>query len=582
MTIRNKDTATVYQELPDWAQRAWQKMLAQIQEFRPDVVVLTARKMPRVVEVLRTHLGEHAIVISDLAIPFSSDCLADARVAILDDVVNVGSTLEHIAELVQQRSPSAIRLFSLAARTSNGVKTSREIIFGHPAELTEKEYVSYVRTVPAVISHICKPYDLVFPVLQARYQIPFRSATDVVGFLERKFEVQNVRVIPTPYANSPIRRVSLLLSTENTQPHIKLRLFFNDATGSCCIVPMVIPHCIEEGNMPVRLPWVLGVRNRLKEALPSESAVSSEALSSILLFTSSLDWFFSGEISDYFDSFLQFEKDPFSIPDAKAVFGLKVEGILAEMLPEMSNYKELVSPNETKTQDFAELGNSPFLENFQTDSLVENAVKILKQNGLPSSNHGIDCYGYLLALMEALSKLVGGERPNEYKAVWPYTLEEINKNPYLRLRIGPTFTDIVAICARMYELMTNLHSTPVNLAKTLSVTLDALIDQGAIVPTFANYEGKIFRIYRRGEGPGQDVCDKVLFAIATQDKPFSVTRIAKILATLSHSQEYHKLLESSARTRGLVGGVPKTVVGAEPDNIATYIRNTGQLKAIEK
>lgn len=557
-------------------------MLVQIQEFHPDVVILTARKMPRVVEALQTHLGDSAIVISDLAIPFSSDSLANARVAILDDVVNVGSTLEHIAELVQQRSPATIRLFSLAARTSNGSKTSREIFYGHPATLTDKEYSSYVRTVPAVISHVCKPYDLVFPVLQARYQIPLRAATDVFSLLEQKFGDQNVQVIPTPYANSPIRRVSILLSTENTLPHKKLRLFFNDKTGSCCIVPMVIPPCIEEANMPASLPWVLAIRNQLKNSLKDESAVALEALSAILIFTASLDWFFSDEIAVFFNSFLHFEKSPFSIPDAEALFGLRIEGVSTEALPLICNGDSAIPANEMGVQKLPATINSPFLNEFQTDSLVENAVELLKRSGLPSLNSGIDCYSYLIALMGALSELVGGEKPSEYKAVWPYSKEEIDRNPYLRLRIGPTFPDIVTICARMYKLMTNLDSPPVHLAKTLSVTLDALIDQGAIVPTFANYEEKAFRIYRRGEGPGQDVCDKVLFALATQERPFSVTRIAKVLATLSHSQKYHKLLESSARTRGLVGGSRKTVFGAEPANIPTYLRNTGQIKIIEK
>lgn len=571
-----------YQELPDWAQRAWQLMIAKIQEFRPDVVVLTARKMPRVVEGLQTYFGEHAIVISDLAIPFSSSCLANARVAVIDDVVNVGSTLEHIAKLVQRQSPAAIRFFSLAARTPKALKKSIDIFYGHSAPLTETDYSSYVRTVPAVISHICKPYDLVFPVIQARYQIPFRSTVGIVDLLEQKYGKDSVQVIPTPYVNSPIRRVSLLFNTEDELLHKKLRLIFNDQTQTCCIVPMVIPHCIEESSMPVYLPWVIDLRNRLTASLNDLSVYTSEPKSSILLFTTSLDWFLSSSSIEYFNQFLQFDTDPFSICDAKAVFGLQIERILKEM-PSV-NYKctEHHLIREVVAHDIPESIGSPFLEGIQDEKLAEDAVTLLRTKGIPISDAGIDCYGYLLALMGALSNLVGGEKPSEYKAVWPYSKEQIDRNPYLRLRIGPTFSDILSLISKMYKLLSNLNSTPTHLADALSITLDALIDQGAIVPTFGNYNNKVYRVYRRGEGPGQDICDKVVFAIGTQEKPISVTRLAKVLATFSHSQKYHKFLKSSACTRGCIGGCHKTVLGSEPENIPTYLRNTGQLKAVEK
>jgi hypothetical protein len=205
----------IYQELPEWARRAWERLFDMVQEFGPNVVVLTARKMPRICEGLQVHFGDQLIVISDLAVPFSSLYLAGARVAIVDDVVNFGSTLEQVAGVVEKYSPAAVKLFSLSRRTSTAAVSTREISYAHPVALDEKDYSGYVRTVPAAISHVCKPYDLAFPVLRGRYRMPFCSSVEIVESLRREFDNQVLQVIPSPYANSPIRRVSLLLSEDS-------------------------------------------------------------------------------------------------------------------------------------------------------------------------------------------------------------------------------------------------------------------------------------------------------------------------------------------------------------------------------
>jgi hypothetical protein len=221
--------------------------------------------------------------------------------------------------------------------------------------------------------------------------------------------------------------------------------------------------------------------------------------------------------------------------------------------------------------------HSPFLDRFDVDKLLALAIKKLEKGGVQPLDGSMDCYSYVLAIIDALSVLVGTERPADYKLNWPYRPEEILENVYLRLRIGPTFFDLLRLCQRIHRTLAGSELEQSILNAALSVTLDALIDQGALVPTFANYEGKTFRIYRRGEAPGQDAVDAVLFAFAAYPKPLSVTRLAKILSVLSYSEKYHELLESSAKTRGCVGAARRTVLGAEPDNIATYLRNTGQI-----
>lgn len=538
-----------------------------VREFGPDVVVLTARKMPRICEGLQMHFGEHVLVISDLAVPFSSAYLSSARVAIVDDVVNVGSTLDHVESVVQKHSPAAVKLFSLARRPS----TSSQIIsYAHPIPLNEDDYSGYVRTVPAAISHLCKPYDLAFPVLRGQYRIPFRSAAQIVESLRQSFDSEAFHSIPSPYANSPIRRVSVLFPEEENSSARKLRLYFDDATGTCSIVPMLLPHCVAEAGMPVTLRWVAALREQLTGCLVTGTSFDdTDGLAAVALFTSSLDWFWSSDVHGQLQSFLNLEAEPFSLIDARTIFGPKIQTAFGGCERDESSQRL----DSSATVQL--LTKSPFLHRFDVEQLVRIAVNRLNNDRVTPSDSTIDCYSYLLATVAALAELVGTEDPRHYKLSWPYSKDEILQNPYLRLRIGPTIPDIAVICAQIHRAVTGLAPVSGDFIREVSITLDALIDQGAIVPTFANYEGNTFRIYRRGEAPGQDVCDKVVFSLAAHNRPISVTRLAKVLAVLSHSQKYHDILQSSARTRGLVAGVPKNAFGAEPDNIATYLRNPG-------
>ena len=94
----------------------WADLCAEIRDFNPDYVVLIARKMPRLVDVVQLDLGRSAICISDYAVPFVRSELANARVAIVDDLWNVGTTMLHVKERVRRANPRAIKLFALGAK----------------------------------------------------------------------------------------------------------------------------------------------------------------------------------------------------------------------------------------------------------------------------------------------------------------------------------------------------------------------------------------------------------------------------------------------------------------------------------
>ncbi len=150
---------------------AWATLADKVREFDPDVVVLVARKMPRLMEALHLDLGSNAICVSDKAIPFVQKDLRNARVAIVDDVWNVGTTMLHARDKVLAAGPSTIRLFALSAKDMNEARRQGvNLILG--GSLPEDQYKTLVGSVPRVLKLMAKPYDVDFPIIQTLLSAP--------------------------------------------------------------------------------------------------------------------------------------------------------------------------------------------------------------------------------------------------------------------------------------------------------------------------------------------------------------------------------------------------------------------------
>lgn len=117
--ITNIDAGqTAAQAAQDLLGSDWMGLAQLVQNSQPDVVVLIARKMPRLAELLGLRFGENCKVISDLAVPYSTDELAGARVAIVDDIVNVGTTMARANQASLAAGAIDTRMFALARRNS--------------------------------------------------------------------------------------------------------------------------------------------------------------------------------------------------------------------------------------------------------------------------------------------------------------------------------------------------------------------------------------------------------------------------------------------------------------------------------
>ena len=125
-----------------------------------------------------------------------------------------------------------------------------------------------------------------------------------------------------------------------------------------------------------------------------------------------------------------------------------------------------------------------------------NAYKNLDEN-LKVTNTD-DCklfFDFFIKFFINLGNLVGEDYSSKYKfndSDYLQNLNQVNENKYLRLRVGPTFNELLHLMNYYFENK-KINITNNHLHNLLSKTLDRQIDQGFIVPVFDCYGRQIFR-----------------------------------------------------------------------------------------
>jgi hypothetical protein len=166
--------------------QAWAQLTNAVQQFDPDVVVLVARKMPRLVNPLRLNFGPRAVAISDQAISFVLSELKEARVAIVDDVWNVGSTMLHARDRTLNAQPRTIKLFALAAKDAESAqKAGVNLVM--LTSLSAEQRRSFIDSVPRALRLSFNPFDVDFPIIQCLIRAPYRTWEDCWAWLQSHF-----------------------------------------------------------------------------------------------------------------------------------------------------------------------------------------------------------------------------------------------------------------------------------------------------------------------------------------------------------------------------------------------------------
>lgn len=545
----------------------WQDLAAHVRAYNPDVVVLVARKMPRIREALGLDFGSGAFEITDLAIPFCHSALYRSRVAIVDDVINRGTTVENARQQVMACGARDVAFFALA-KTERAHLPESDLYCARQIPLRDGELRDLASKVPDALRIVNKPFDLGFPVIPCSFAVPFRTCTDIHAWLLRTFgpDVVHNPTAPLGYDHQ-LRRFSVDLGIG--KPGLrKIRLYLDETTSECNLVPFDVPSVLSSDKRGLRRPEALSLDALLREALaqaPSGATLwPDEASTRARLFVGSLE--LGIEALDALQEVLV-AREPglFSASDAGWAFG--------PVIARTRYANEGDGVCEPGLTDVEDVSVSPFLsrcQEFEHGLFLENIRKRIPDGlGLVATEMLFD------AFFLELSRLVGATNHDEYALSWPYTIEQVRENPYLRLRIGPTFDDLVALLSTMLPSSVETRS----LRSVMSDMLDRFIDEGVVVPTIASYDGKLYRVYRKGENDHRDkAVQRTLLALDHLGRPISRTRMAKILTILTYSSRVDTCLVPSAEARGNVSMLQPDLLSQEEAELTRYLRDTGYIK----
>jgi len=546
---------------------SWAELCRRVNAWRPDVVVLVARKMPRVSEYLRFDFGRECLVISDLAIPFAHRELRRARVAIVDDVVNVGTTVRHACDCALASGAMDARVFALGR--SQEYEATVPLECAHPDVLPAESYRKLVRWIPSALRTLAKPFEVEFPVIRCRFALPFNSSVQILRWLRDRFGSECVHDLT---AGHPLRRVTVDLPNANAE-NTKLRLYLDDGAGVCNLVPFAVPQSLScfpaPGCRLARQLLVAGLK-ALESCPPAAQLWEEESTIRLQMFASSLDAGV-GALDDLGEVLVATQVSVCDPSDARLLFGPRVAEAL-NAAPNPASIDPYPLPSATPVRSESE--TLPFFSH--CDKLAEHHFLDLVRRDASAS----DPCSIFASVFDALARLVGALDPSKYALTWPYSYEDIARRPYLRLRIGPTFQDLVAI---MDALVPDDLPVALPTRNLVSAMLDDGIDSGAVVPTIAHYDGHAYRIYRKGENDLRDeAVDRIAYAWLNYGKPMTLTRLAKINAILAYSNCIPQTLVPCTLERGNSASLQTTSLDLEGPELGEYMRRIGRITRTDK
>lgn len=539
----------------------WDDLCAQIRDFSPDYVVLVARKMPRLADAIRLDLGRSVICISDHAVPFVRSELANSRVAIVDDLWNVGTTMLHVKERVLRAGPRAVKMFALGAKDAVSALEAG-VCMAEVASMGAARYEHFVCLVPSTLRRIPKPYDGDFPIARYALRTPFSTWEQCWAWLQLEFGAAAHASVDETSSRHPHARATVNLRSAHGWV-LKVRLYFDFASGGCNVVPMALAP-----SLPLEDVYPQGSRAKtvfaaasstlgpLDQLSPEEDR--RDALGRLGAFCDSL--VFLDDAVAVLSGLLDRDSDtPFSIKDFAMQFGPTAaqrvrDTFVVEAAPVSAEDKEQFLRARTKPQQQKVAREA---------KVIDDAVK--------KANEGWPVELVFDALFKGLSAAAGAEKPSDYSLGEPLPSSEA----YKRLRIGFTYTELIDFL-RVHVRASPGGSTP---EAVTSALIDTFVDMGAVVPTITYADGECLRVYRKGEASPRwdtDLSRMVLALSQLKDQEVSRTRVSKVAAILAFSSAGNNSgLRVSAAERGTVAVMGTSVVEQSEVEITTYLLRTG-------
>ena len=555
----------ILQEAPESAAAGvatapWDRLSEKVRDFNPSVVVLVARKAPRIREALQLDFGASPLIISDLAIPFVGGYLRGARVAIVDDVVNVGSTIQNALHALAARGASECKAFALGHSAYSDALQGLDVYYDSEESLDSDELRSLAWQTPETLQQLARPYDLDFPIIECVFRPPLSSFGELYAALGERFPDGRVYDLTTRAGERRGIRRFAIDSVQLPGLHRKVRVYVDEERDLCRLVPIQVARTLATESPDLRYLWP----QRVWEAVvdPTDDKQAQTALARLRLFVDSLDYGL-GFLADCEDLITPTSELAFDIDDAELIFGPRARRAAA---PHRFFVRREQRADDGETSHSDSL--SPFFRRAEQAGLI---------SGLQSENSGDDPQSAFMRIFQRVASLVGASDPSRYQLCWPYSREEVIADPYLRLCLGPTFFDLVEMVLRACP---DLGSAEVA-RREVTRLLDRFVDNGGVVPTTAIYEGDVYRVYREGEAGLRDpISDRTLYAWEQYGKPLSLTRVTKLLTFLNFSDN-----EPGAQIRPDDRGNTFNYRGSVLDDnteVSRYLLRTKRLKRADR
>ncbi len=497
----------------------WELLRKSITAYDPHVVVLLARKMPRLYELFewKEHFG-NKIVVSDFAIPFiASKITPDMRIAIVDDTYNHGTTVENLYNKLSVLTKN-IEIFVLgkaitAAKNNTCVQKNEygfKTILPNNTSLFYVEEINKIASVdkksdyevlshqiPSSIAFIAKPYEIEFPIFCTSYRDTELDALDIFDSLKEKLggDVNVHDTTALDMVKHGLARISIDFDVNNSECNKKIRLYLDDINKKVSIVPMYIAHNYNLQYFEFdELKYTNEIEKYYSKHAKQEDAyklLEAETKTRWIQFFASLNFGF--EILEKLDFIFDIDSSCISSIDLSMLFGadfseklekLPYNELKALKLPTLYSQSEnstLALLRFSKKLSETEKNNKSFIDSLlfekkDRDSIFLSFFKEVETQKLNDSTH----------------KYSMGE---DY---FPSN-SQVEKFKFLKLRVGPTFNDMLVMFKKLWtDFCPCIEYSDKNCRALLSSILDGYVDDGCIVPVIS-LDGN--RIYRTGEAP---------------------------------------------------------------------------------
>lgn len=485
----------------------WDGLIEKIKAFSPDVLVLLTRKMPRLAEILKFQDKlPHVKIVSDFTISWEFFLLAGKKIAVVDDSRCKGTTLTHVCKkLLRHGVPKGnIQTFVVASQLDSTVNILESIpcITERSDTLSDTEYRAFTCRTALAPSLQPMPCELEFPVFCADYAAKFDNSRQIFLWLGMKFGPQNVHDITLDENfGCGLERYSIDMAP-NLRHNYKFRLYLDDSDRTMHVVPMAPPQPLDETFLPDLLQQAHCLLQRATDALDTEpkQLFCEEPQWRFALYMASLQ--FGLQNIHHLHQIMKPESYTLA-EDAHFLFGdtfsQELRGTVAQHITRHRSQFTVgqhcgmpVLSSETR-----ELGSN---DTYFWDHILHRepaGIALWTSMKQWKPVHGILNFDMFFRefFSRLATQLLGEMNPAQYALRDKQTIQD---NPYFRLRVGPSFADLLHIMGELWEKLPNAPKTLESLHNCVSRLLDGHIDYGQIVPVL---DQRGVRVFRKGETP---------------------------------------------------------------------------------